>query len=274
MLIMPILNKNRNGVLKIYNILVYYKNSSKVKEAILLKDYSAEDIIINGISFNNSLYNTSHYDPSKITDFLRYFNSKNAKKDFLVTTKEDPESKLYDLYNVVVPPRKISKGLDNLYGSTILDIRHETPNRQKGRYLSLKELGVDKHITDLKLYKLKEIVEQEKDPKRQFELMQLNGVSDLKNTIDFMKNFEFTIISEATMTDDDFKCILDSFNALNTKDTKNLTRYYTIAQENQEVYNKLTNISKILYKKPINLIKSKSEPKILVKTMEDNKNAA
>lgn len=276
MLIMPILNKGKDGKNRIYNVEIKLKNASKVKEGVVIKGYKEGDIMINGTSFNGSIYDTKNKEPNATVNFLRNYNYRTGKRDFLVTTRENAYSTLYDLYNVMMPPRKVTAGLDNLYGSAILDMKNEIPGVKKGRYVSLKKLGIDKHITKDKLEKLEEIVSTEKDEERRYNLMQLRGVSDLAKTIEYMNHFDCTIISEATIAEEELKEVLNIFSFLNTKDTKNLSKYYEIASDNKEIYSKLTQISKILYNKPINLIKSGKKQKVKIKTIDEgqNQNAA
>lgn len=275
MLTMPILNKSRKGIMRICNIEITSKNAHKVKEGAVLKGFNESDVVTNGVSFNDSIYNTKNKEPNSTVNFLRNFNYRTGKKDFLITTRKYQDSDLYDIYSVKMPPKKISAGLDNLYGSVILDLKNETPGNKKGRYISLKKLGIDKTITEDKIYRLREIVNNEKDIERIKELMQINGISDLYRTVEYMNNFDFTIIDEATIPEEQFKVVLDSFEKLNSKDYKNLRNYYSIAEDNRDVYNKLTTISKILYNRPINLIKKSSDKqKVLVKTPDETKNAA
>ena len=275
MLTMPILNRSKKGIMRICNVEITSKNAHKVREGAVLKGFNESDIVINGTSFNDSIYNTKNKEPNSTVNFLRNCNYRAAKKDFLVTTKKYQDSDLYDIYSVKMPPKKVSAGLDNLYGSIILDLKSETPGNKKGRYISLKKLGIDKTITEEKIYKLREIVSNEKDIDRIKDLMQLHGISDLYRTIEYMSNFEFTIIDEATIPEEQFKVVLESFSRLNSRDYKNLRNYYSIAEDNKDVYNKLTTISKILYNRPINLIKKSSDKqKVLVKTPDETKNAA
>ena len=275
MLTMPILNRSKKGIMRRCNVEITSKNAHKVREGAVLKGFNESDIVINGTSFNDSIYNTKNKEPNSTVNFLRNCNYRAAKKDFLVTTKKYQDSDLYDIYSVKMPPKKVSAGLDNLYGSIILDLKSETPGNKKGRYISLKKLGIDKTITEEKIYKLREIVSNEKDIDRIKDLMQLHGISDLYRTIEYMSNFEFTIIDEATIPEEQFKVVLESFSRLNSRDYKNLRNYYSIAEDNKDVYNKLTTISKILYNRPINLIKKSSDKqKVLVKTPDETKNAA
>ena len=227
MLRLPITNRSRNGHERICVVKVTRKNATKIKQGVILKGYNPSDIISNGVSFNTSVYNTPGGDPNKTVNFLRNFNYRSDKRDFLITTKEYADSTLYDLYKVDMPGSKISSGADNLFGSV--------------------KLGIDKGITEDKISKLEYIMKTEKDPQKRLELMQFHGVSDLKNIIDYLKEFRFQIVSGATMSVEEYKSILNSFKIIRTKETKALANFYMIAEENKEVYDKLTRISKILY---------------------------
>ena len=274
MLRLPIINTNRNGVKRICIAQISKKNASKIREGVVLKGYNAGDIITNGVSYNESIYNTPGGEPNKTVNFLRYFKGKSDKSTFMITTKEYNDSTLYDLYKVEMPSSKICAGTDNLLGSVILDMKNEIPGNEKGRIISLKKLGIDRNITDDKLDLLEQIVKTEKDSKRRIELMQLNGVSDLKNIVDYLKEFKFEIISGTTMKVDDYKSILDVFELINTKETKALSKFYNVALENKEVYDKLSRVSKIIYNKPLGLIENPKKSKVLVKTMDSKKTDA
>ena len=273
MLIMPILNTGKNGISKIYMVEVSLKKVVKARENTIIKGINESDIVINGTSFNNSLYNTKAIKPNVIVNFLRNFNYKANKKDFLVSTREYTDSSMYDLYSIPVPPRKITAGLDNLYGSAILDLKKKIPNSNKGRYLSLKQLGVDKHITDDKMEKLIYFSSIEKDKTKRNDILQLNGVSDLAKSIEFMRLFDCTIIKDATITEKELSDMVSTLSCVNTRDYKNLSRLYEIAKENRDVYAKLSKISKVLDNTPLNLIQSKSKSKVLVKINDGSKAA-
>ncbi|MCI8347787.1 MAG: hypothetical protein HFJ12_07620 [Bacilli bacterium] len=270
MLVLPILNTNKDGVSILFLVEVTYPKAIRVKEGVSVKGLEESDVILNGASFNRSIYNTRGIEPNVITNFLRNFNYKANKKEFLVTTRQYADSDLYHLYSVPIPPRKIAAGLDNLYGSVILDLKKEIPGIKKGRYISLKKLGVDRHITQEKLEKLQYLSETELDKNKRKDIFQLNGVSDLEKTIDFMRLFDFTIIGEATLTEEQLTSMITKLQYVNTRDYRNLSRLYEIAKENREVYSKLTRISKIINKKPLHLIKSSKKPRVLVKTNNES----
>lgn len=268
MLVMPILNTSRNGNTKIYNVKVSLKTATKVKESTSLKGFGESDIIINGSSFNSSVYNVKNKEPNVLVNFLRNNNYRANKKDFLITTRENSNSSLYDLYNVEMPPKKITAGLDNLYGSILLDMQKEIPNIKHGRYLDLRKLGVDFHLSDDRLEKINFIVKNVEDKKKWEYLFTANGVNDLVSTLDFMNLFDFSIINEATIKEEDLKNMISTFNHVHSKDSKNLSNYYETAKRNKEIYGKLTYLNQLIYDKPINLIHKPDKLKILVKKNE------
>lgn len=269
MLIMPILNTSKNGISKIYNVEVKLKTATKVKENTKLKGFEESDVIIGGTSFNKSIYNTKNREDNVIVNFIRSSNYRNDRNDFLITTRSNSNSTLYDLYNVSIPPRKVTAGLDNLYGKVITDMQKEIPNIKRGRYISLKDLGVCSHINNNRISSLKYIVDKSTDEENLKYLLLANSLGDLKSTIDFIKLFDFTIISEATVDENQIKDLVNSLQNTYTRDVRNLKRYYEIAKDNKEEYKKLSSLNKILYGKSINLIKSKEKSKILVKSSDN-----
>lgn len=268
MVVMPILNTNKNNVTRIYNVEVKLKNANMVRESVRLKNIKESDIIIGGLSFNDSIYNVKNKEDNAVVNFIRNTNLRCHKEEFLVTTRTHSDSNLYDLYSIEIPPKKITSGLDNLLGKILLDIQKKIPDRKRGRYISLRRLGVDDHITNEKLEKLQYIVKNSRDKSRWKYLFFTNGISNLKDTLDFLQLFEFTIIDEATMREDKFKELLTTFRYTEGKDYRNLRNYYEIAKENQEVYQLLTYMNRLIYDKPLNLITSKKKSKVLVKANE------
>ena len=128
MLIMPILNTSKDGISRIYNVEVRLKNAIKVKKDINLRGYEEADVIVNGSSFKNSIFNEKNQESNVVVNFIRNKNYRSDKKDFLVTTRNHSNSNLYDLYSIEVPPRKVTTGLDNLYGKVIIDMQKEIPD--------------------------------------------------------------------------------------------------------------------------------------------------
>ncbi len=274
MIVMPIINKSKNGNVIIHNVEISLKNASKVKEGINLKSYREGDIIINSTSFNDSIYNTKNKKPASAVNFIRNYNYREGRNDFLITTKRYKDANIYDLYNVKTPPKKISAGMDNLYGCAYLGIRGEVPGINKSKVISLKKLGLDNTITEEKIEKLERIVNSVEGLEKQKEIMQLEGVSDLLRIVDSLNDFSFTVISKSKIPADYFKLVLSSFSNINSKEYKVLNNYYGIANENKEVYKKLTRISKIVYGRPIGLIKSDKKDKVFIKKKEEVNEAA
>lgn len=269
MLVMQILNTGKDGINRIYNVKVTLKDANKVREKTQLKGFDESDIIVNGSSFNKSIFNTKGYDESVITNFIRskFYNS--SKTDFLITTRTNSDSKLYDLYSVAIPKKKVNSRLDCLYGKAIIDMQKEIPNINKGRYISLFDLGVCEHISDEKIEQLRYVVDKSTSEEQLNYMLFANNLTDLKATLDFIKQFDFTIINESTIKETDFKNILSSLQYTYSRDVKKLKRYYTMALDNKVCYEKLSKINKILYGKSINLIQGEKKQKILVKSNEN-----
>ena len=65
MLVMPILiNSNKHSHAKICNVEIKLKNAAKVKKNTDLKGFDQSDIIVNGASFNSSVYNVPKKNPN------------------------------------------------------------------------------------------------------------------------------------------------------------------------------------------------------------------
>lgn len=272
MIVMPIINKNKNNEYIIYNVEVKLKDIKKAKEGVNLDKCFPSDILINGNSYNNSKY-SNNIENKSVIDFIRDSNYREGKRNFLITTKNYHYSNLYDVYDIKLPPRKIASSIDNLYGSIYCDLKEERPDEVNSTNISLKELGFDNNINEEKIEKLKDILYKTNDINRIKDLMKVNGISDLYKIIDILNNFDFTVISEAKINEEDFKIVLKSFESINNKEFKVLNKYYNIAMDNMEIYAKLTKINKLLYKKPIKLIKTKKTTKTLVKAKDINEAA-
>lgn len=252
MLILPIVNRDR-----ILNVAVKLKGAEKIRTGVSFDDAVSCDVIVNGKKFSDSVYKGSREEDA-ILDFIRT-NSLVYKRNFLVTTKEYSDSSLYDVYEVEQPPKKVTEGLDNLYSQLLTDKRKEIPEHRKGRYLSLEKLGVANHLTDAKIAKLQQIVNEVRDSSQRSKMFSEAGVSDLVDTLTFLNNFDCTVIPDSTIPEDTMQKILQIFSILNTKDTKNLQNYYNIALSNRDIYGKISYIHKIIYGKPFTLIQSKSQ---------------
>lgn len=268
MLIMPILNTSKDGISRIYNVEVSLKSAVKVKKDTNLKGFEEADVIVNGTSFKNSIFNTKDQENNVVVNFIRNKNCRSNKKDFLVTTRHHSNSSLYDLYSIEIPPRKVTTGLDNLYGKVIIDMQKEIPDIERGRYLSLDEVGVGEHLTEERLDKLKYIAETAKDDKDFEYLVLSNNMGDLKSTIDFIRMFDFKVIGESTILENQVTDLISQLEKTKTREYRNLSSYYDMAKKNKLVYKKLSKLNQILYGKPINLIQKRERGKVFVKTAD------
>ncbi len=260
MLILPIINKGR-----ILHVEVKLKTAHKVKSGIRFSDAIESEVIVNGKHFSESLYKDDK-SKSAIVDFIRN-SSIRSRKNYLVTTREESSSNAYDVYEVEQPPKKVTEGLDNLYASTITDLRKDIPGHDRGRYLSLKALGVGSHLTDAKIEKIENIVKNVKDTSQWDALFNQEGVADLVETLNFFRSFEGTVVPNSSINEEQFMSILNSLSKVNTRESRNMNSYYNMACDNRDIYSKLSYINKLVYAKPLNLIRSQHQrQKQFVKT--------
>lgn len=256
------------------NVHIKIKSANKIRTGVCFSDAKESEIIVNREKFSDSIFSESR----EISAPIEFVRSKSLlyPRKYLVTTKTESSSDLYDVYEVAQPPRKVNDSLDKLYSCALTDMRKEIPGSKKGRYISLKKLGVDEPLTDEKIAKLQRIV-KENDTEEWPKLFQQEGIADLKETLDFIKNFECTVISDTTIPEESLQDVLKSLEVINTKDSRNLRNYYNKALTNKEVYSKISYINKIIYNEPLTLIKSSNEKQkqlIKVKDESEFKNVA
>ena len=160
--------------------------------------------------------------------------------------------------------------MDNLYGKAILDLKNEIPEvPNRGRYVSFDDLGISQELTNEKISRLQHIVKEERDSSKWPKLFQEAGIMDLDDTIHFLRQFDCRVLADFTMAEDSLQDTLNSLKAINTRDYRNLKKYYEMAKGNADTYTKLSYIHKVLYNKPFALIRAKSDAKQLVKKMDE-----
>lgn len=263
MLILPIINKNR-----VMNVQIKLKSAEKIRHKVAFEDAKESDIIVNREKFSDSTFKDSK-DIKAPLDFVRS-KSLLHPRDFLITTKEESSSTYYDVYKVAQPPKRVNESLDKLYGCVLTDMRKEIPGTKRGRYVSFKKLGIDEHLTDDKIAALQRIVKEHTEDSWP-ELFKKEGIADLKDTIDFINNFDCTVISDTTIPETSLQDVLKTLEVINTRDSRNLRNYYNIAITNREIYTKISYINNIIYHKPLSLIKSENQKqKQLIKTKEES----
>ena len=188
----------------------------------------------------------------------------------MVTTKVKDDSNLYDVYDVAQPPKKVTEGTDQLYSKAITDMRCEIPNRpNRGKYVCLKDLDFDKQLSDDRIALLQSVVKKS-DSSNLGQLLNSAGIADLADTVDFFNNFECTILSDTEIPEDSFKDTLKVMSSINTRDYKNLNKYYNMAKSNTEIYTKISYLSKVIYDKPLVLHRGESiKNKTLIKKKDN-----
>ena len=261
-LILPIVNRNR-----VMNVELRLRNAHKIKRDVWFEEVHESDIIVNREKFSDSSFKNSREDNAPL-DFIR---SKSIlyPRNFLVTTKQKTDSKKYDIYEVNQPPKKVHSSLDRLYGKAITDLRKEIPGEKKrGRYVSFEKLGMDELLDDNKIAKLQRIVKDEKDQSKWPELFEKEGIADVSNTLEFINNFECTVVSDTTIPENSIQDTLKSLEIINTRDYRNLNNYYKMAKRNADIYTKMSYINKIIYDRPLSLIQSERQKQLIKKKDE------
>ena len=252
MLILPIVNKNR-----ILNVQITLRNAEKVRSRVRMEDAKSSDIIVNGKKLSESIYNNS----TNYNDTVAFVRSNSLlyPRNYLVTTKGAHDSSYYDVYEVAPPPKKVSEELDNLYGRVLTDMRKETPGTNNGKYLSFESIGLGDKLTDEKIMKLQKIVREVRDTSKWPRLFEQEGIADLTDTINFIQNFDCTVVTDTTIPESSLQDTLKALEVIRTRDSKHLRNYYNMALENRNIYAKLSYINQIVYNEPLRLIQSKNQ---------------
>lgn len=268
MLILPIVSGKR-----VINVEIRLKSADKIRRSVTHdKENMHSNIIVNRERFSDSSFASSK-DVNAPIDFIR---SKSIlyPRSFLVTTKKSDDSS-FDVYEVGQPPRKISDGLDELYSKAILDIKNEVPDRGKrGRYVSLEDLGFAEYLGDEKIARLQELV---RDGSGNLgDKLREAGLTDLIELVDFFNNFECCSIEDSSISESSLEESIKALGVINSRDYRNLKKYYKMAKSNSNIYTKISYISKIVYDKPLTIFDRSERAKQLVKTYDERelKNAS
>ena len=262
MLILPITNKKN-----IVNVEFKIKNAYKVRHSVHFDDSEESEIIINSEKYSDSIYSKQNEKTSEI-DFIR---SKSIlfPRPFFVTTRNKKETNLYDVYEVPQPPKKVNDSLDILYNKAITDLRKETPEiNNKGRYISLEEIGLYDFITNELINKIQKIVKTN-NKEEWNKLLESDELKLIEEIIDFLKIFDFNIIKDSYVKEDSIQESIKALSLINSKDYRNLNKYYEMSKSNTDIYTKLSYINRILHGKPLSLIHNDSKEKQLIKKMEE-----
>lgn len=261
MLVLPIINNKH-----VLNVEIRLKNTYKVKKRVSYDDAKESDIIVNREKFSDSSFSKSK-DINAPVDFIRSRSILHPRK-FLITTKEESDSSLYDIYEVPQPPEKINDNLDKLYSKAITDMRCEIPNNgRRGRYVSLKDLGVGDHLSDDRIALLQRVAKSG-DGDLGTKLKE-SGIIDLALTADFLNNFECVVISDSEIAEESLQETLKAMAVINTRDYRNLNKYYEMAKSNTDIYTKISYINKIVHDRPLVLLKTNDNNKKLIKKKDN-----
>ncbi len=263
MIIMPILDKD-----KIYNVEIKLKDYFEDQNLGVFEKHYESDLIVNGQNYNDSSYNAKNANLNSLVNFIRN-NTIYMRSSYVLTSRRNEQGKMYT-YRIPAPPRKVTEGLDCLYGNIIQDMKKSIPQNEKGRILSLKKLGVTDHIMekDLKLVRKStesSYITDKNDPRLKEKELYL-----LFATIEFLDLFDCTVLEDSTMDLKEFQSIQKAFLEFNSEEGRKINKYYHTALENANEYRKIQFLSKIMTGETFYWIK-RGESKVKIKSIEDGK---
>lgn len=263
MLVLPIINKNN-----IMNVEVSLKTANRIRQKVSFEDFGESEIVVNNEKISDSIYKDSKEKTAPI-DFIRN-KSIIYKRPYLLTTRYYLNSELYDIYEVQYPNDNKERSLDILYSKAIKDINNNIPNKNnRGRYISFDDIGLSDSINDEVLTKLQKIVTKEKDPSKWKELLEKENISYLYDILDNLNLYDYSIIKDSEVSEESISDSIKALSTINTRDYKNLKKYYNMAKSNTETYIKLSYINRILYGKSLKLIQMNNNQKKLIKRIEE-----
>lgn len=262
MLVLPIVNHGR-----IMHVKISLKDAEKIYNSVILEGTKESDVIVNQQLFSESSY-LDDKENNSVVKFIRN-TSLVSRNDFLVTTREEAESNRYDVYRVKQPPKFINLALDNLYASVITDMRKEIPNNNvKPHYVSFEKLGFNEALTDEKIARLQQIVQEEKDRSRWPRLFEQAGIADIPYMLEFLNHFDCTVISNTTLPEATLQSILALLEPTQISVYKEASKYYKIAKSNEKIYDKLKVAYHSIYQGPYRLIMFEKQKKQEVSSLE------
>lgn len=262
MLVLPIVNHGR-----IMHVKISLKDAEKIYNSVILEGTKESDVIVNQQLFSESSY-LDDKENNSVVKFIRN-TSLVSRNDFLVTTREEAESNRYDVYRVKQPPKFINLALDNLYASVITDMRKEIPNNNvKPHYVSFEKLGFNEALTDEKIARLQQIVQEEKDRSRWPRLFEQAGIADIPYMLEFLNHFDCTVISNTTLPEATLQSILALLEPTQISVYKEASKYYKIAKSNEKIYDKLKVAYHSIYQGPYRLIMSEKQKNQEVSSLE------
>ena len=268
MLILPIINKGKNGK-KISNAKIELVNFRRLEDNTSINTkVGPENVIIDG----KDLASSRNYSKKDLMKFIKD-NSINSKKDFFINTKNSTSIKKeydkignrvdtlndYQTYVFSNPYKFPGFKYEELYNKILLNIINEVPGVEGNAHiLSFKDIGLDKMCTKEKLQRLEAICNSVSDTSKWDNLFEQAGVYDLAYFTYFLRGdyVRGTIVPNTSIQYDDMSEFINRFKPLHGRVFKSLNRYETVAEENTKIYMILNQASMLLFGESLGLIKS------------------
>ena len=123
-------------------------------------------------------------------------------------------------------------------------------------------------MTDEKIARLQQIVQEEKDRSRWPRLFEQAGIADIPYMLEFLNHFDCTVISNTTLPEATLQSILALLEPTQISVYKEASKYYKIAKSNEKIYDKLKVAYHSIYQGPYRLIMSEKQKKQEVSSLE------
>ena len=252
MLVIPVYNEKEkyliNWRLSLKDVTVVDKNNIKNE---YLNKMEESDLLVNTIPYSESIYNESR-DINAPLEFIRSKSLLHRRK-FLVKTKCTNTNE-YKIYELNYPPKHINESLDSLYSLALNDLRFEDIEKEnKGKYIYLKSIGIDKYLKDEDLAKLQRIIKEE-NPINWYNCLNRENISYLVDIIEFFKIFDFEILYDTRVSLKSMREVLNSFGTIKNGHYNNLNKFCgdsALSKSNYDILMRLSYVSKLLYEKSL-----------------------
>ena len=253
----------------ILSLEVSFKQQQVKKEALQAdKENAPINNIIVGKDSLQRLDNATAFDRNApaITQLIRRYLYNNSTDVIQLTTSNYQNKDFYDIYTIPSPPHLSIPAIDSLYGYLVNDVRLSQPDAPRGKFLSLKKLGIDQLFSQEILQQISSIKQQYPRHDEYIDALKRQGYQWQVELLQFFNDLNFTILDETIMSTKNMQTTLQGLAPLHSKVDKPLKQYYQTAQDNYESYILLSTAHHMIYDRALSWPSlSPEQQKILLK---------
>ena len=259
MLVMPLEYKD-----KIYVVEVGLRDKESLNESAFFENFSESDLIIGNRKFSESSYSSEKNDLYKaVTRFIRYRFMYTNKDKYVVTTRSEKDSLVFDTFAVKAPSKYVNDGLESLYGACVIDIMRSIPHSLKKRDISLKTFGI---LDSLDKEKLNEFMRlSSNDGFKDYSEFR-DVITNVIDIFDFLDNFEFRL-RRIVKSKEEIDRDIEFFDECSSDTSNRMSKFSKRASDNGKIYKQLVAIYGQVFNEPLRLfdnsqVKEKKKVKV------------